>query len=152
MKPEILKIKTSELEGAALDWAVATCECLPIRHDPMNFGPAFAEGGFWVWDERGPIGKRDYRLIGRQYSPSNNWSQGGPIIEQEGINLFKHNKLDVNEPDKWCGHKVVPRPNMEGGFNMTAIAPDGPTPLIAAMRCYVASKLGDEVDVPEELL
>ena len=28
----------------------------------------------------------------------------------------------------------------------------GPTPLIAAMRCYVASKLGDEVEVPVELL
>ena len=28
----------------------------------------------------------------------------------------------------------------------------GPTPLIAAMRCFVASHLGDEVNVPEELL
>lgn len=28
----------------------------------------------------------------------------------------------------------------------------GPTPLIAAMRCFVASKLGDEVEVPDELL
>jgi len=28
----------------------------------------------------------------------------------------------------------------------------GPTPLIAAMRCYVASKLGEEVEAPEELL
>jgi len=27
----------------------------------------------------------------------------------------------------------------------------GPTPLIAAMRCYVASKLGDEVEIPQEL-
>jgi len=27
----------------------------------------------------------------------------------------------------------------------------GPTPLIAAMRCFVASKLGEEVDVPQEL-
>ena len=27
----------------------------------------------------------------------------------------------------------------------------GPTPLIAAMRCYVSGKLGDEVDIPEEL-
>jgi hypothetical protein len=27
----------------------------------------------------------------------------------------------------------------------------GPTPLIAAMRCYVTLKLGDEVEVPEEL-
>jgi hypothetical protein len=29
---------------------------------------------------------------------------------------------------------------------------EGPTPLVAAMRCYVASKMGDEVDVPEDLL
>jgi hypothetical protein len=28
----------------------------------------------------------------------------------------------------------------------------GPTPLVAAMRCYVASQLGDEVDVPDELV
>ena len=27
----------------------------------------------------------------------------------------------------------------------------GPNPLIAVMRCYVASKLGDEVNIPEEL-
>jgi hypothetical protein len=27
----------------------------------------------------------------------------------------------------------------------------GHTPLIAAMRCYVASKLGDEVEIPEGL-
>jgi hypothetical protein len=26
-----------------------------------------------------------------------------------------------------------------------------PTPLIAAMRCYVASKMGDEIELPEEL-
>ena len=28
----------------------------------------------------------------------------------------------------------------------------GPTPLIAAMRCFCCSKLGDEVEVPDELL
>jgi hypothetical protein len=28
----------------------------------------------------------------------------------------------------------------------------GPTLLIAAMRCFVASKLGDTIDIPEELL
>ena len=28
----------------------------------------------------------------------------------------------------------------------------GPTPLIAAMRCYVTSKLGDEVEIPKDLL
>jgi hypothetical protein len=88
----------------------------------------------------------------RLHKYSNDWAQGGPIIEREGINTFKYNKISEEEPDKWCAHKVVPRPNLEGSTNMTAIAPEGPTPLIAAMRCYVASKLGDEVEIPEELL
>lgn len=35
--------------------------------------------------------------------------------------------------------------------NATVAAGNGPTPLISAMRCYVAFKLGDEVDVPDEL-
>ena len=37
--------------------------------------------------------------------------------------------------------------------DLTLLALDwAETPLVAAMRCYVASKLGDEVDIPEELL
>lgn len=119
-----MKIKTSELQGAALDWAVAKCEWFREEHN-------------WIGTYRA-----DY---------SSDWNYGGPILEREGINTFKHNKLDPSEPDKWCGHKVVPRPNMEGSANMVAIALDGPTPLVAAMRCHVASKLGDEVDVPDEL-
>ena len=126
------KIRTQELIGAALDWAVAKCEGLqPLHHIiPHPYYEGFDFG----------------------FTPSTNWEQGGPLIERESINIFKYNKLDKSELDKWCAHVVVPRPNMEGTFNMTAIAPDGPTPLIAAMRCYVASKLGDEVEVPDELL
>jgi hypothetical protein len=67
---------------------------------------------------------------GKRYSPSTDWAQGGPIIEREGIALAKD------------GHQWMAM--MEEPFF-------GPTPLIAAMRCYVASKLGDTVDVPEEL-
>jgi len=68
---------------------------------------------------------------------STNWAQGGPIIEREKIALIPPNE----RIDEW-----------------EAVHPDrmhneeyGPTPLIAAMRCFVASKLGDEVDVPKEL-
>lgn len=135
-----MKIITSDLTGLALDWAVATCEGLPIRHDPMNFGRAFPEGGFWIWDDRGPIGKRDYRLIGRQYSPSTNWAIGGPIIEQELICIERN--FHSNDWTAW-----TPAPELKKGEAFGS----GPTPLIAGMRCYVASKLGDEVDVPEEL-
>ena len=126
-------MKTSELTGAALDWAVAIAK----GFDPETLNT-----------KTGVV----YSLRYGVYAPSTNWSQGGPIIEREGINTFKYNKISNEEPDKWCAHKVVPRPNLEGSTNMTAIAPEGPTPLIAAMRCYVASKLGDEVNIPEELL
>jgi hypothetical protein len=94
-------MKTSELTGAALDWAVAKCE---------EF-----DNGDWL---------PDY---------STDWAAGGPIIERECIAMF------VEYPNDWCA--------TDGNRRMA-----GETPLIAAMRCYVASKLGDEVEMPEELL
>jgi hypothetical protein len=113
-----MKIKTSELTGAALDWAVAQIE--------SGAGPDKAE--------------KQWRYFGRVFHPSTDWAQGGPIIDREGIStvqqgdaadwvasVYNHNE------DDWHLHTT------------------GPTPLIAAMRCYVASKLGDEVDVPEGL-
>jgi hypothetical protein len=97
-------MKTSELTGKALNWAVAECE--------------------------------DVYCFDGSYTPSTNWAQGGPIIEREWVDLHC-----VND-SLWEAECPAP-----GGLAMQ----NGPTPLIAAMRCYVASKLGDEVDVPEEL-
>lgn len=68
------------------------------------------------------------------FEPSTDWSQGGPIIERELISVSSQTN----------GHSWAAK----GAHNYSY----GPTPLIAAMRCYVASKLGDEVDVPDELL
>ena len=68
----------------------------------------------------------------------NNWAQAGPIIEREGINLY-FNPEDAKDFE-WHAED-------RGSTWYT----EGPTPLIAAMRCYVASKLGDTVEVPEEL-
>ena len=72
---------------------------------------------------------------------STDWAQGGPIIEREGINLDNYAKNP-----KWSAW--TPAPDRESGEAQAY----GPTPLIAAMRCYVASKLGDEVEIPEELV
>lgn len=69
------------------------------------------------------------------YFPSTDWAQAGPIIEREGICTAKITKT------YWLAS-----PDMESPNDVS-----GPTLLIAAMRCYVASKLGDEVEVPEEL-
>jgi hypothetical protein len=121
-------MKTSELAGAALDWAVAKCEGVKLYSPPRDPNPAYAHN-------------RVRQLHGDLYLPSTDWAQGGPIIEREEINI------DVSEtgtaPEtKWVA--TITKGN-EAWVH-------GPTPLIAAMRCYVASKFGDTVDVPEELL
>lgn len=71
------------------------------------------------------------------WHPSTNWAQGGPIIEREHIALNPCESMD-----EWAADMTF-RQGIETQY--------GPTPLIAAMRCYVASKLGDEVEIPEEL-
>ena len=64
------------------------------------------------------------------------WEMGGPIIEREAIETAIYS-------DQWQATM-----HLDNG----SIYERGPTPLIAAMRCYVASKLGDEVDIPDQLM
>lgn len=123
-----MKIKTSELTRAALAWAVAKYEYDNKRY--KHGEPCFNANTKRVYETEG------LQQIGVNFAPSTNWAQGGRIIEREGIELAMH-------ADQW-------RAVWHGEDG--SIYQDGPTPLIAAMRCYVASKLGDEVDVPEELL
>ena len=72
-----------------------------------------------------------------QWMYSTNWAQGGPIIEREGIAL-----------QRWleCGWLAD-----TWNFKFATGHSQGPTPLIAAMRCYVTSKFGDEIEIPKEL-
>lgn len=100
-----MKLKTKNLIGAALDWAVAKCE-----------GVSYTGG----------------------YSPSTDWSQGGPIVEQCEIDLR------VVTEGVWEASKVFEDLEFHSYL--------GGAPLVAAMRCHVASKLGNEADVPDELL
>ena len=115
-----MKMKTSELTGAALDWAVAKCE------DTIT-----ADGYFLVDQMRRP----------HPAFYSTDWAQGGPIIERELCELVKCKSGDKVWWEAISGLENTPS---------HAIA-TGTTPLIAAMRCCVASKLGDEVEIPEEL-
>lgn len=125
-----MKIKTSELIGPALDWAVEFIK-----------GNCKAEPHANYWLEKWVDPERRYLCE----SASTNWSQGGPIIEREKITV-RHVDLDSNGA-YWCGQLDTRIAELPWFFETK-----GPTPLIAAMRCYVASELGDEVDVPDELL
>lgn len=80
----------------------------------------------------------DYQLPLPFFNPSVEWNQGGPIIELQGI-LF----TGTGDGEMYKAWIV--------GTNAYFVTGLGPTHLIAAMRCYVASKLGDEVEIPEEL-
>lgn len=130
-------MKTFELIGPALDWAVAKAEGLAYRHDdkygPMCFRPSTTKGVV-AWDSK-PL------------PYSTDWSQGGPIIEREGITVASGGETAFTH-QRWTSYKV------DNLFNddFAHESQNGPTPLIAAMRCYVASKLGDEVEIPEGLL
>jgi hypothetical protein len=120
-------MKTSELTGLALDWAVAKCEGYTGLHKIAGRMPHEPQLG--IWPPRKEYGVMDLWEL----SYSTDWAQGGPIIEREKIAIF------LGGSDEWVA--------TDGIKTKTA-----DLPLIAAMRCYVASKLGDEVDIPEELV
>ena len=108
-------IKVSEATGPALDWLVAKCE---------GYETAFTPAGDVIIFQEGVI---DY------FDPHRNWGWCGPILEREGISIYRM-------ASDWSA-----------AYNPSGATQDGPTPLIAAMRCYVASRLGQEVEVPDEL-
>lgn len=117
-------MKTSELTGPALDWVVAKCEGKQVN-----------------------LLRIEGQATMRRFKPSTNWAQGGPIIEREMIQLTPH--CMVNPLHGWA---AAYRSFDEDDSVYALHRMRGKTPLLAAMRCYVASKLGDKVDVPEELL
>lgn len=118
-------MKTSELTGTALDWAVAKCE--NVEPDENNKPIWFGDGDEQV-----------------EYTPSTDWAQGGPIIGREEIGIRRN--APCSKGREW---EAMPSITAKGAGGKWAY---GPTPLIAAMRCYVTSKLGDDVEIPEELV
>ena len=125
-----MKTKTQDLIGPALDWAVE-----------LATGTFWSNNGYFVF--KGVL-DGSYYIPNPRASYSTDWSQAGPIIERERMEL-KFTSLRYGWTARWPAW--IPY-----GEGETIPAGSGPTPLIAAMRCYVASKLGDEVEVPKELL
>lgn len=121
-----MKIKTSDLAGRALDWAVATA----IGHEITSFSADSVSIQFYS-----PGGT----AVGiADYSPSADWSMSGPLIDRYQVELFPTRDGD------WSGLVHKPKlspPGMRGAI-----------PTIALCRAIVAAELGAEVEIPEELL
>jgi hypothetical protein len=128
-----MKVKTSEAKDQVLDYLVATCLGYTGLHKIEGRMPHEPQLG--IWPPRKEYGVMDLSEL----SFSTDWSQGGPIIEREKISV-------------WYRVGVRMFANIDGKYEQS-IAHDHPgnTQLIVAMRCYVASKLGDEVEVPDDL-
>tara|TARA_R110000796_G_C14209960_1_gene393103 strand:+ start:64 stop:489 length:426 start_codon:yes stop_codon:yes gene_type:complete len=117
-------MKTDELIGKRLNWAVGIARgWLTYPTDSMERGQYFH-----TTPSIAPLGYQHNRVLVCQYRPSTEWAHGGPIIERERLCVY----------DDGYGWSA----DSDGSQRQA-----GPTPLIAAMRCYVASKLGDEVDM-----
>lgn len=140
-----MKIKTKDLTGAALDWAVAKAVQLPIYQCGEGW-----PGNHVVNEEslRHPVvtvGLTGRMLLegpktseNKEWSPSTDWAQSGPIIERGLISISPYHYSD----DGW--RASIMRPEV----HFTAY---GDTPLVAAMGCYVLSEIGEAVDIPKGL-
>ena len=136
-------MRTKDLTGPALDWAVAQIVHAGLRY---KYGePVFS-----------PTTKRTYQTeglqqIGVNYSPSTEWSQGGRLIAETNIALspLPNGTWRAYAPEGTRLEIALGR-QMET-FNWTH-KQEALTPLVAVCRVYVASRLGDEVDVPDELV
>lgn len=128
-------VKVSELSGVQLDWAVARAEGVFVQ---------ISNGGWWLFDSDAFLEFRnDYNDSKLQaFRPSTDWAQGGPIIGREKLHLAYYGDNEWGA-FRWKTYLI------EGYEHEPQ---NGTTPLIAAMRCYVAIKLSGEIEVPNKLM
>lgn len=103
--------------------------------------PASGFGGSTQVIEMGP------KLLGYidgdfspQFAPHEDWAQGGPIIERERICLTGPGTMGAPTERLWSAY-------IDTGSFVVSRYWHGPTPLIAGMRAFVASKFGETVEV-----
>lgn len=116
-------MKTSNLTGRALAYAVGIAEGCKVE----------------TWHAKSVAILFHGAPRSTPWNPHEDWSQGGPIIDRERISV-----VDSESGTEWNAEYRYKRIRDDEYWS-------GPTPLIAAMRCYVASKLGEEIEIPEEL-
>lgn len=134
-----MKHRTADLEGALLDAAAAVAEGWTFRGGYWwEPGATEQDGGLMLPDGTAASCLRHVM----QYSTD--WAHGGPLIEREQITVM-HFEPGTTAGDEWEAYigDVCPR-----RLDIEPADGEGPTALIAAMRAYVASKLGEEVELP----
>ena len=138
-----MKIKTSELIGRPLDHAVA----IALGGTDLWFDTV---GTCWITIDGEDRALSRGLSAAQNFSPSIDWAEAGPIIDEEDIQWCKLN----GQIEAWSGFNYIEwRQNWDSSVCMGEGSGfgTGPTILIAAMRCYCCAKLGDEIEIPQEL-
>jgi hypothetical protein len=139
-----MKHKVSELDGALLDAAVALAEGWRPDGNIWSAPTWLLSRAYDGAVTETPTVRAEFHL----YQWSTDWRYGGPIIERERITVVAFTGYNGDDPLRWWAQV--------GDFSHYIDEPlpgyqddrCGPTPLIAAMRAYVASKFGEEVELP----
>jgi len=157
-----MKIKTRELSGIKLDYAVAKAVGGTDFH---------TDGITWAFELglRSRVLTPGWKLM--SFCPSRDWADGGPLIAEHNITLIRADDdyaVDAEgfttnrripqwwgECDRWIGHNLYTSWEGEHMDPSFIIRDDlglyGTTPLEAAMRALVNHKLGAEVEIPKDL-
>ncbi|ODB40310.1 MULTISPECIES: DUF2591 domain-containing protein [Pseudomonas putida group] len=130
---DLIEVKTADLAGEALGWAVGTAEGLELILAPPEYGNPWRVFARY----RASATEHDKR-----YNPWEDWALGGSIIDRFRVDLSSPPVIDTNNEIGWQA-----RPDDGRTFWHS-----GGTALIAVCRAVVAAKLGDTVQVPKELL
>ena len=127
-------IKVCDATSVQLDWLVATIEGVVFDHIELSR----CKSKTWLWLER----DMDGRFV--LYTPTTDWSQGGPLFSDAGIGAYR--MIDLEDKVLWGA-----RSETENGTALAAFGQGG-TELIAKARCFVSRELGDTAEVPETIV
>ncbi|WP_110994637.1 phage protein NinX family protein [Pseudomonas sichuanensis] len=127
---DLIEVKTADLAGHALDWAVAQAEGLEV----FLVGPQYNVPWRVFWKKRGEVLVRDVL-----YNPHEDWALAGPLIDKHMVSLHCPQSTD----DVWAGWVITDK----GEFCQA-----GDSAPISACRAIVAAKLGNTVNMPKELM
>lgn len=123
-----MKIHVSDLEGVALDWAVAKATC------PQSFRNSCNDDGLPYWSE-------GWLLNG---SPSTDWGQCGPLIDAHDVWLCHEFRNDEK--------LYTASTHLNSVHTYDTEIYEGRTAQVAICRAVVAVQLGEEVEIPDELV
>ena len=145
---DFVEVKTAELVGQALDWAVASAtEAWEFAHEwfpTMTLDPRFigirnvaVDGCVWL-EPRNP-----FRQDPQPFRPSTDWALGGPLLEKFNSLIDSH-LMDVAAKDHCSCDELIFSEHYRPFYSEISL------PKIC--RAIVAAKLGDVVHVPKELI